>query len=163
MMNGNDKECCFIASMWRPTFGPHDLLHLHGTIHGQQVRILIDDGAIHNFLSYKLVKHLHLHENPSSHSYVVSMMNGNDKDVWDTQVNNAPLFVQGHTMLLNFQVMNMSRANVVLGQEWLHVLGSSLKHSYKHNYIQFKASGTHVLLLGERDVPLSPLQIDVFT
>ena len=147
-------ECCVIASMCQPSFEPHDLLHLHGTIHGQRVRIIIDDGATCNFLYYNLVKNLHLHETPSSHSYIVSMMNVNNKDVC-TQVNNVPLSMQGHTMLLNFQVMNMSRAYVVLGGEWLHELGSYLKRSYENNTIQFEANGIHVV--GQRENEKIPL------
>ena len=42
-------ECFLTASMWQETFGPHDLVCLHGSIYGPRVRILIDDGATHNF------------------------------------------------------------------------------------------------------------------
>ena len=51
----------------------------------------------------------------------------------------------------------MSPADVILGREWLHGLGSLLQRSYEHNTIMFTANGKHVLLIGERDVPLSPL------
>ena len=51
----------------------------------------------------------------------------------------------------------MERADVVLGREWLHGLGSSLKRSYEHNTITFSDQGTHVLLISERDIPPSPL------
>ena len=50
-------------------------------------------------------------------------------------------------MTLDFQVMNMERADVVLGREWLHGLGPSLKRSYEHNTITFSEQGTHVLLI----------------
>ena len=40
------------------------------------------------------------------------------------------LEVQGHKMTLNFLAMNMPRIDVVLGQEWLHGLGVSLKFNY---------------------------------
>ena len=49
-------ECQLTPSMWQPSFGPHDLVRMHGSIQGHRVRILIDDGALHNFLNYKLVK-----------------------------------------------------------------------------------------------------------
>ena len=120
-------ECCVTAAMWQPTMGPHELFRMHGTIEGQRVRILVDDGATHNFLNYKLVKKLHLAQTPSTHTYTVSMMNGTDKEVWDTEVKNVALHVQGHTMHLDFHVMNMSRADVVLSHAWLHGLGPSLK------------------------------------
>ena len=119
-------ECCLTASMWQETFGPHDLVRMHGSIYGHRVCILIDDGATHNFLNYKLVKKLKLAKTKSSHRYVVSTIKGDDHNVWDTQVQQVPVFVQEHTMVLDFQVMNMSRADVILGREWLHGLGSSL-------------------------------------
>ena len=37
----------------------------------------------HNFVNYTLMKKLFLPRDPSTHSYVVSLMNGSDKDVWD--------------------------------------------------------------------------------
>lgn len=60
-------------------------------------------------------------------------------------------------MRLDFQVMHMSRADVVLGRECLHGLGPSLEHSYEHNTLAFEVNGTHVLLMGEQNVPPSPL------
>ena len=51
----------------------------------------------------------------------------------------------------------MMRADVVLGCEWLHSLGSTLKRSYEHNTITFQDHGVHVLLIGERDVPPTPI------
>ena len=67
------------------------------------------------------------------------------------------MFLQEHTMVLDFQVMKMSCADVILGHEWLHGLGSSLHRSYEHNTITFTANGKHVLLIGERNVPPTPL------
>ena len=46
---------------------------------------------------------------------------------------------------------------MVLGREWLHSLGPTLKQSYEHNSFMFEINGTHVLLLGEKNVPSSPL------
>ena len=94
---------------------------------------------------------------------MVSTIKGDDHDVWDTQVQQVPVFVQEHTMVLDFQVMNMSCADVILGREWLHGLGLLLKQSYEHNTIVFEANGKHVLLLGEWDVPPSPLICNVVT
>ena len=47
--------------------------------------MLVDDGSTHNFLNYKLVKKLKLPQVKSSHAYIVSLMNGDNKDVWDTE------------------------------------------------------------------------------
>ena len=77
----------------------------------------MDDGATHNFLNYKLVKKLKLLQSPSTCCYMVSTIHGYDCDVWDTKFDQVPLSMQGHDMVANFQVMNMSQANVLLGGE----------------------------------------------
>ena len=76
---------------------------------------------------------------------------------WDNYVVNIALVFQGHTMTPNFQVMNMDQADVVLGRAWLCNPGPTLKQSYEHNLFMFEDNGTHVLLLGEKNVPPSPL------
>lgn len=51
----------------------------------------------------------------------------------------------------------MSYADVVLGKEWLPILGSKLKRIYDHNSLSFVSNGVHVLLLGENNIPPTPL------
>ena len=85
-------------------------------------------------------------------------MNDNDKDVWDTVVKKVTLEIQNYSIKMDFQVMNMTQAHVVLGKEWLYSLDMTLSHSYTHNTISFRDSiGAHVLLIGEWDVLQSPL------
>lgn len=88
-------ECGLMASMWPKTFRPHDLVCMHGTIAGHKVCILVDDATC-NFLNYKLVKRLKLPQTPCFDRYVVSTIQGDNKDVLDTRVNQVPLSVQGH-------------------------------------------------------------------
>ena len=52
--------CCVTSSMWILAVGPYDLVRMHGFINGHKVWIMVDDGATHNFLNYKLVKKLKL-------------------------------------------------------------------------------------------------------
>ena len=44
-------------------------------------------------------------EFPSDHQYVVFLVNGCDKDVWDAMVECVPLVIQGHEVPLDFHVM----------------------------------------------------------
>ena len=60
-------------------------------------------------------------------------------------------------MNIDFHVMHMTRADIVLGREWLHSLGSSLQRSFQSNTLTFEDNFVHILLLGERDVPPSLL------
>ena len=64
-------------------------------------------------------------------------------------------------MTLNFHVMHMTRANVVLSRAWLHGLGDPLKGSYISNTIAFEDNGVHRLLIGEKDIPSSPLVFSI--
>ena len=84
------------------------MFRLHGTINRRRVHILVDDGAAHNLLNYTLVKKLCLQQESNKHKYVVSLMNGNDKDVWDTIVKGVKLEMQNYTTTMDFQVMNMT-------------------------------------------------------
>ena len=112
--------------------------------------MLIDDGSTHNFLNYKLIKKLQLPQVKSSHTHIVSLMNGEDKDLWDAKVKGVPLEIQGHTMTLDFYVMHMTQVDVVLSRAWLHGLGDMLKRSYISNTTAFEDNGVHVLLMGEK-------------
>ena len=142
---------------WENRVSPHELFKVHGTVNKRRVCVLIDDGSTHNFLNYTLVKKLKLPQVKSSHTYIVSLMNGDDKDVWDMEVKGVSLEIQGHTMTLDFHVMHMNRADVVLSRAWLHGLGDTLKRSYVSSTIAFEDNGVHVLLMGEKDIPSSPL------
>ena len=62
----------------------------------------------------------------------MSTIQGDDRDVWDAKVDIVLLSMFGHNMVVNFEVNDTSKADVILGKEWLHALGSSLKHSYEH-------------------------------
>ena len=95
-------ECHLTSSMWQLTFVPHDLVHMHGSIDGHKVHVLIDGGALHNFLIYKLVKKLMLSQTKSNHVYKVEMITAHDSKVQDTYVANITLVVLVHTMNLNF-------------------------------------------------------------
>ena len=88
--------------MWLPHFGPHDLVHMHGTINGCKFWDMVDDGATHKFLNYDLVKKLQLPQEASNNWYIVSLANGHDKNIWNTVVKDVPLTIQGHQISLSF-------------------------------------------------------------
>ena len=60
-------------------------------------------------------------------------------------------------MTLDFHVMHMTQADVVLSRAWIHGLSYTLNRSYTSNAIAFEDNGVHVLLMGEKDIPSSPL------
>lgn len=150
-------QCCVSTAMWQSTFGPHELVKMHGLVKGKWVRVMIDDSATHNFMNYALVKKLKIPQLASAHHYVVSMMHGEDKKIWDTMVSNLEIKVQGFKDKLDFQIMNMERADLVLGREWLWGLGPSLKRSYQQNSLEIEKEGKVYVIQGEHNVENSPL------
>ena len=65
------------------------------------------------------------------------MMHGEDKKMRDTTVSNLEVEKQGYQEIIDFQIKNMDRANLVLGREWLWELGPFLKWSYQQNSLEF--------------------------
>ena len=87
----------------------------------------------------------------------MSLLNGDDNNVWGKAIKRVHLEVQGHILHFDFYVIHMTRADAILGHEWLHGLVPPLKHNYLHNTLNFDAHGAHILLTGEQDVLNSPL------
>ena len=50
---------------------------------------------------------------------MASLANGSDKNVRDLVVKDDPLCIQGHSMHLDFQAMNITWEDVILGRECL--------------------------------------------
>ena len=55
------------------------------------------------------------------------MIMENESKFWDIYVDNVMLEIQGHKMILDFQVMHMDWVVVVLRRECLHSLRPTLK------------------------------------
>ena len=49
----------------------------------------------------------------------MSLINGDDNDVWNMVVARVQLELQGHVMHLDFHVMHISRSNVILGHDYI--------------------------------------------
>ena len=97
----------------------------------------MDNGSTYNFLKHTLAKRLGLPQVSSSHTYVISLINGDSNNVWSKAIKGVQLEVQGHVMTLDFYVMHMTRVDMILGHEWLHGLDPSLMHGYQHNTLIF--------------------------
>ena len=63
---------------------------------------MINDGAMHNFLNYALVKRLKLSQSKSNHEYVVHLATGQDSRVCNTVVKGAHLKIQDYKISLDF-------------------------------------------------------------
>ncbi|XP_022879618.1 uncharacterized protein LOC111397108 [Olea europaea var. sylvestris] len=96
-------------------------LRFTGTITGQKVQILIDGGSTHNFIQERLVQHLRVPVLPSKH---FSILVGNGESIACTErCPPLPIWIQQQSFLVNFHILPIRGADVVLGVQWLEQLG----------------------------------------
>lgn len=75
--------------------------------------------------------------------------NGNELDCLHL-CNNVSIHVQGHVFIVDFHVMPLTGADLVLGVQWLKSLGLILKN-YSDLTMQFFHTGRVIQLQGNRD------------
>lgn len=95
-----------------------------GTIQNTRLTILIDGGSTHNFIEDRLVKFMGLQ---TVHSNQFKVMVGNDEQLnCDQMYSSIPLVLNTTTFHIDFYILPISGADVVLGVPWLTILGPIL-------------------------------------
>ncbi|KAA0064015.1 ty3-gypsy retrotransposon protein [Cucumis melo var. makuwa] len=84
----------------------------------EEVVILIDCGATHNFISDKLVKRLHLLTKETAHYGVILGSGTTIQGKGICEVLEVQLKDRGRI----FYPWNLERSNIILGTQWLHSL-----------------------------------------
>ncbi|VFQ91770.1 unnamed protein product [Cuscuta campestris] len=113
-------------------------LRLSGMISTAVVDVLIDGGSTHNFIHPSVVEksHLPVLDVPAFRVYV-----GNDASLVCTQkCSNVELLLQGFTFPVDVFVLPIHGPDVVLGVQWLQLLGS-VTHDYAHLTMVFSWKG----------------------
>ena len=88
-----------------------------GQIFGAPVRLLIDSGAKHNYLSVKLCQQLGITVDPSVQTEVTL---GSGQTIHTSGTATVRLLIQGYKALIKFNVMPLTDAfELVLGNDWL--------------------------------------------
>lgn len=115
-----------------------EAFRLFGFIHHFQVTVLIDGGSTHNFIQSWVAKYLQL---PATQTTPLQVTVGNGTMLPCEQVcSQTPLSLQGHVFMVDLHVLPISRADIVLGIQWLKQLGSivmnydSLTMQFAYNY-----------------------------
>ncbi|MCO5561529.1 hypothetical protein L7F22_015149 [Adiantum nelumboides] len=111
---------CTNCTFSTKVFGKHDLLHFPGKINGHEVTVLLDNGSSHNFVDAKLVQKLSLRTRDSDHEYRVKMARGVDTDVWNRMVPDLSLELANYKENMDFHIMRLDRADVILGIPWFY-------------------------------------------
>ncbi|XP_057445429.1 uncharacterized protein LOC130737628 [Lotus japonicus] len=94
---------------------------VRGFINGQEVVILIDCGASHNFVSHELVASLQLHISPTA-SYTVEVGDGY-KVRCQGKCEGLMVDIQGIQFQQEYYLFGLQGIDLVLGLEWLASLG----------------------------------------
>ena len=131
-----------------------------GQLFGTPVRLLVDSGAKHNYMSVKLCQQLGITVDPSVQTEVTL---GNGQTTQTSGTATVRLLIQGYKALIKFNVMPLTHAfDVVLGNDWLvnhnaHLLmaeGQCVVR-YKHKTLRLNS-----VAAGVKSHPLSDLEGD---
>ena len=103
-----DLSVCLAGGLTQP-----QTMKLKGELQGQEVLILIDSGASHNFITSKLVKKLGL-KLESTKPYYIRLGDGNRKSTQgccqNLKVQSGPCMIKG-----DFFLFNLGGVNLILG------------------------------------------------
>lgn len=123
-------------------------LRLLGHLNGQPVWILIDVGSTHNFIQECLVSILGLN---AQFTQPLMVMVGNSHELkcskWCRDIS---LQVQDQSFIINFHVLSLCGADLILNVEWLKLLGPILT-DYNDLTMKFLHDGRVVELRGEQE------------
>ncbi|XP_058769721.1 uncharacterized protein LOC131643500 [Vicia villosa] len=129
-------------------------IRIIGQIVNQAVTVLIDGGSTHNFIQSRVAKFLNL---PSSLVNTLKVMVGNGHLLECQKLcANVALTLQSHPFTVDFYVLPLSGADVVLGAPWLKSLGPVIM-----DYSAFTLSftfNTHQITL-KADANIGPTSI----
>ena len=139
--------------------GAPKTLRVTGLIANHQVQIFIDGKSTHNFQQEELVSSLNLCPQNTS---TLQVMVGNGEELHCHQVcPGVSVHIQKHDFRVDFHVLPIRGADVVLGMQWLKSLGPVLT-DYTTLTMKFIYDGKLIELIGDRDMTLdqiSPSQL----
>ena len=125
-----------------------ETLRLLGRINRHKVWILIDVGSTHNFIQECLVSILGLN---AQFTQPLMVMVGNSHELkcskWCRDIS---LQVQDQSFIINFHVLSLCGADLILNVEWLKLLGPILT-DYNDLTMKFLHDGRVVELRGEQE------------
>lgn len=122
-------------------------IHLNGRISNYPVIILIDGGSTDNFVQQRITKFLELLSVPTS-TLKVMVGNGETLD-YNRFCPNIPIYLQTEKKLVDFYVLPLCGADVVLGAPWLQCIGPVLM-DYSNLSLSFTHKNKHITLNAEK-------------
>jgi len=125
-----------------------ETLRMKGTINDLHVSILIDRGSTHNFLHHRVATALKL---PTQDIVPLRVTVGNGDEIRCQQrCGNVMVQIQRHSFTIDFHILPLCGADVVLGVQWLKTLGPVLT-DYTSLNMKFITGGKLIELKGDRE------------
>lgn len=97
-------------------------MKLKGWLYDEDIVVLIDSGASHNFISNKLAEKLGLRTNRDTPSYV-RHGDGNRKQTYDS-CNDVQIRLGEYIMIGKFFLFDLGGVDIILEVDWLMTRGS---------------------------------------
>ncbi|OIT33904.1 hypothetical protein A4A49_64903, partial [Nicotiana attenuata] len=127
-----------------------------GQVNGSSVQVLVDGGSDHNFIQTRVATFLHLDVEPIS-SFLVVVGSGQRLRCAGL-VRNVPLEIQGTLLTLDFFVLPMHGADLLLDVSWLATLGPVVT-DYVQRLLEFGLGGQYIRWKGNPPLDLQPVQL----
>lgn len=125
----------------------HETFRIIGMMAKRQVSILVDGGSTHNFVQDRVAKFLGLPSSPVDSPLKVLVGSG-EHLVCSCKCSQVPLLIQGNSFTVDFYILPLGGAEVVLGVPWLVALGPILM-DYSKLTLQFFKMGQTVTLTAD--------------
>lgn len=122
---------------------------------GQQVLILLDSGATHNFIANRLVTELQIPVQPAN---FVVILGDSSRVRGEGKCKGVEISVQGIKIIQDFLPFKLGGMDIILGIKWLRQLGV-IKTNWGKQIMRFKWKGQNVKLKG--DTSLTRLEATV--
>ncbi|KAA0050169.1 Ty3/gypsy retrotransposon protein [Cucumis melo var. makuwa] len=123
-----------------------ETMKVRGKLLGEEVIVLIDCGATHNFVSEKLVKKLILPIKETSHYGVIL---GSGAAVQGKGIcEKLEVQLNGWKVVEDFLPLELGGVDVILGMQWLYSLGVTIV-DWKNLSLSFVAEGKEVKIKGD--------------
>ncbi|KAJ0043034.1 hypothetical protein Pint_17409 [Pistacia integerrima] len=132
------------------------IICLLGSVLGHSVEVLIDGGSTYNFLQERVALHLGI-PIVKSHNFTIMIGNG-DTLQCSGLCSTVTLDLGGHRFPVDFFVLPIRGADMVLGAQWLSTLGPVLM-DYKKLTLTFAWNGQTVTLLGCQPITIEPIHL----
>ena len=130
-------------------FTSRQSLKVWGNIDDHKVKVLIDCGATHNFISKELVEKLQLKVDDTP-SYVVEVGDGH-KIKCKGVCREVRLKVQEVPVQQQFFLFGLEGIDMVLGTDWLASLGE-IRANFEEQTLVLKIDGRKVIIKGEPEL-----------